>query len=196
MSETARTAVRVAPGTTEMQELPLPAIDEDSALLQVEVAGICGTDVKMPDVGPARPSPLGPARQAGTGADPSGLRRLRHPGVRLADGGIPVHPHAGLTRTGAAGAQLARALGHSAAVLPRGHGVATVGGDVPQVVSRLALDELLGVSVELARLGATPLEVSEADREDLPDLGAAFSEQALWRHHLGRLELQGLADVG
>jgi threonine dehydrogenase-like Zn-dependent dehydrogenase len=30
-----------------MQKFPLPAIDEDSALLRVEVAGICGTDVKM-----------------------------------------------------------------------------------------------------------------------------------------------------
>ncbi|SDM37377.1 zinc-dependent alcohol dehydrogenase [Nonomuraea jiangxiensis] len=47
MSETVRAAVRVAPGTTEMQEFPLPAIDDDSALLRVEVAGICGTDVKM-----------------------------------------------------------------------------------------------------------------------------------------------------
>ncbi|MFI7617325.1 zinc-binding dehydrogenase [Nonomuraea terrae] len=47
MSDTVHAAVRVAPGTTEMQEFPLPAIDADSALLQVEVAGICGTDVKM-----------------------------------------------------------------------------------------------------------------------------------------------------
>jgi threonine dehydrogenase-like Zn-dependent dehydrogenase len=47
MTETVRAAVRVAAGTTEMQEFPLPAIDADSALLRVEVAGICGTDVKM-----------------------------------------------------------------------------------------------------------------------------------------------------
>ncbi len=47
MTETVLAAVRVAPGTTEMQEFPLPPIDEDSALLRVEVAGICGTDVKM-----------------------------------------------------------------------------------------------------------------------------------------------------
>ncbi|NRQ31797.1 alcohol dehydrogenase catalytic domain-containing protein [Nonomuraea sp. NN258] len=47
MSDTVRAAVRVAPGTTEMQEFPFPAIDADSALLRVEVAGICGTDVKM-----------------------------------------------------------------------------------------------------------------------------------------------------
>jgi len=40
-------AVRTAPGTTELQELPMPDIAPDAALLRVEVAGICGTDVKM-----------------------------------------------------------------------------------------------------------------------------------------------------
>ncbi|MEV0066331.1 zinc-binding dehydrogenase [Amycolatopsis sp. NPDC050768] len=47
MVQTVQAAVRVAASTTEMQEFRLPSIDEDSALLQVEVAGICGTDVKM-----------------------------------------------------------------------------------------------------------------------------------------------------
>jgi threonine dehydrogenase-like Zn-dependent dehydrogenase len=40
-------AVRVAPGTTELREFPAPTVAADSALLAVEVAGICGTDVKM-----------------------------------------------------------------------------------------------------------------------------------------------------
>src|SRR6266498_2492560 len=35
------------PGKTELREFPMPDIHEDAALLQVEVAGICGTDVKM-----------------------------------------------------------------------------------------------------------------------------------------------------
>jgi threonine dehydrogenase-like Zn-dependent dehydrogenase len=47
MTQKVQTAVRVAAGTTEMREFDLPAIDDDSALLKVEVAGICGTDVKM-----------------------------------------------------------------------------------------------------------------------------------------------------
>lgn len=40
-------AVRTAPGTTEVREFAIPDIPADAALLQVEVAGICGTDVKM-----------------------------------------------------------------------------------------------------------------------------------------------------
>jgi threonine dehydrogenase-like Zn-dependent dehydrogenase len=47
MAETVRAAVRTAPSTTEIREFPMPDIPADGALLKVEVAGICGTDVKM-----------------------------------------------------------------------------------------------------------------------------------------------------
>ncbi|MBV8759973.1 MAG: alcohol dehydrogenase catalytic domain-containing protein, partial [Deltaproteobacteria bacterium] len=40
-------AVRTAARTTELREFPMPAIPADGALLRMEVAGICGTDVKM-----------------------------------------------------------------------------------------------------------------------------------------------------
>lgn len=47
MGERVLAAVRTGAGRTEMREFPMPEIPEDGALLQVEVAGICGTDVKM-----------------------------------------------------------------------------------------------------------------------------------------------------
>src|SRR6266496_1506897 len=47
MAERVLAAVRTGPGKTELREFPMPDIHEDAALLQVEVAGICGTDVKM-----------------------------------------------------------------------------------------------------------------------------------------------------
>jgi threonine dehydrogenase-like Zn-dependent dehydrogenase len=47
MAEQVLAAVRTAPGRTELREFPMPDIPEDAALLKVEVAGICGTDVKM-----------------------------------------------------------------------------------------------------------------------------------------------------
>ena len=47
MAERALAAVRTGPGRTELREFPLPEIPDDGALMKVEVAGICGTDVKM-----------------------------------------------------------------------------------------------------------------------------------------------------
>jgi threonine dehydrogenase-like Zn-dependent dehydrogenase len=47
MAETVLAAVRTAPRTTELREFPMPNIPDDGALLKMEVAGICGTDVKM-----------------------------------------------------------------------------------------------------------------------------------------------------
>ncbi|MDQ3681112.1 MAG: zinc-binding dehydrogenase [Actinomycetota bacterium] len=47
MAERVLAAVRTGPGMTELREFPMPDIPADGALLKVEVAGICGTDVKM-----------------------------------------------------------------------------------------------------------------------------------------------------
>jgi threonine dehydrogenase-like Zn-dependent dehydrogenase len=47
MTEQVLAAVRTGPGRTELREFPMPDIPDDGALLKVEVAGICGTDVKM-----------------------------------------------------------------------------------------------------------------------------------------------------
>jgi threonine dehydrogenase-like Zn-dependent dehydrogenase len=47
MGEQVLAAVRTGPGTTELREFPMPRPPDDGALLKVDVAGICGTDVKM-----------------------------------------------------------------------------------------------------------------------------------------------------
>jgi threonine dehydrogenase-like Zn-dependent dehydrogenase len=47
MTETVRAAVRTGASTTEFREYPMPDVPDDGALMRVEVAGICGTDVKM-----------------------------------------------------------------------------------------------------------------------------------------------------
>src|SRR5690606_10311895 len=47
MVERVRAAVRTGPGTTVLREFPMPDVPDDAAIMRVEVAGICGTDVKM-----------------------------------------------------------------------------------------------------------------------------------------------------
>jgi threonine dehydrogenase-like Zn-dependent dehydrogenase len=47
MAEQVLAAVRTGPGRTELREFPMPDVPDDGAVLKVEVAGICGTDVKM-----------------------------------------------------------------------------------------------------------------------------------------------------
>jgi ribulose-5-phosphate 4-epimerase/fuculose-1-phosphate aldolase len=118
------------------------------------------------------------------------------PAYRLAAEGIPVYPRRGLVYTPAAGRQLAATLGDAAVCVLRGHGVVSVGHGVAQAVVRtLALDELARMTLRIAELGGRPDDVPPEDRADLPDLGAAFNEQALWRYHLGRLDQRGLVDA-
>ncbi len=40
-------AVRTGPSKTEIREYPMPDVPADAALMKMEVAGICGTDVKL-----------------------------------------------------------------------------------------------------------------------------------------------------
>jgi threonine dehydrogenase-like Zn-dependent dehydrogenase len=47
MREQVLAAVRTGPSTTEFREFLMPDIPDDGALMRVEVAGICGTDVKI-----------------------------------------------------------------------------------------------------------------------------------------------------
>ena len=57
MSEKVLAAVKVGPSTTELRELKLPPVPDDAALMRVEVAGVCGTDVTQYRL-PLRNGPL------------------------------------------------------------------------------------------------------------------------------------------
>jgi ribulose-5-phosphate 4-epimerase/fuculose-1-phosphate aldolase len=118
------------------------------------------------------------------------------PAAAMATAGVPVFEHRGLVRSPERGRELAATLGDSSVALLRGHGIVTAGDRVVQAVVRaFDLDDLLSISVELARLGAEPDEVSESDRADLPDLGGTFNEDAVWRYRILELARAGLDDV-
>jgi len=57
LSEKVLAALKVGPSTTELRELDLPPIPDDAALMKVEVAGVCGTDVSQYRL-PLRGGPL------------------------------------------------------------------------------------------------------------------------------------------
>jgi threonine dehydrogenase-like Zn-dependent dehydrogenase len=57
LSEKVLAALKVGPSTTELRELDLPPMPADAALMRVEVAGVCGTDVSQYRL-PLRGGPL------------------------------------------------------------------------------------------------------------------------------------------
>jgi threonine dehydrogenase-like Zn-dependent dehydrogenase len=57
VSEKALAALKTGPATTELREFDLPDVPADAALLKVEVAGVCGTDVSQYKL-PLRGGPL------------------------------------------------------------------------------------------------------------------------------------------
>ena len=57
MSESMLAALKVAASTMEFRDMEIPEIPADAALLKVEVAGVCGTDVSQYHL-PLRASPI------------------------------------------------------------------------------------------------------------------------------------------
>ena len=47
MAQQVVAAVRTGAHQMELREFPMPEVPQDGALLKMEVAGICGTDVKF-----------------------------------------------------------------------------------------------------------------------------------------------------
>ena len=84
MSETVLAALKVAPATTELREMALPEIPPDAALMKVEVAGVCGTDVSQYRL-PLRGGPLIMGHENVGYLARVGREFARHKGVREGD---------------------------------------------------------------------------------------------------------------
>jgi ribulose-5-phosphate 4-epimerase/fuculose-1-phosphate aldolase len=115
------------------------------------------------------------------------------PAFRMAADGVAVYPRAVLVRTPELARDMVEATAGADVCVLRGHGATATGDSVQQAVVRmLNLEALARVSLELARLGAEVPDLPAEDRAELPDLGSAFNDQSVWRHHVGRLEHAGL----
>jgi ribulose-5-phosphate 4-epimerase/fuculose-1-phosphate aldolase len=104
------------------------------------------------------------------------------PAMRLGLAGVPVFPRPVLITKRELALEMIAAMGDSDVCLLRGHGITVAGDTVEQAtVKAVNLHVLLDVTVQLAQLGAKPLEVSARDLAELPDLGAAFNDRLAWQ---------------
>jgi ribulose-5-phosphate 4-epimerase/fuculose-1-phosphate aldolase len=76
-------------------------------------------------------------------------------------------------------------------VICRGHGITSAAGTVEQaVLQAISLDALARMSLQVRAAGGTPRDIDDADWDELPDLGTAFTTEAAWRHEVARLAPQ------
>ena len=111
------------------------------------------------------------------------------PAMRLALEGVPVYERSALITRRELAVEMVEAMGGGHTCLLRGHGITVAAESVEQAtVLAVNLNELLVVTVELARLGAHPPDVSAEDLAELPDLGSEFNDQLAWQAMVAGLE--------
>ncbi len=104
------------------------------------------------------------------------------PAMRMALEGIPVYPRPVLISRPELADEMIDAMGDRPICLLRGHGITAVGTSVEAAtVAAVNLNELLAVTVDLARIGADPPDLSPEDLAELPNLGQAFNDGLAWQ---------------
>ena len=115
------------------------------------------------------------------------------PAALLAADGIGVFPRAVLIDSDDLGTEMRVAMAGRPVCVLRGHGITATGATLEQAVAHaLAVDALARMASRVAALGATPRAIAPDDLAQLPDLGAAFNDDMVWRHHERRLAEAGL----
>ncbi len=119
------------------------------------------------------------------------------PALRIAREGVPVYPRPVLISRQDLAEEMLDAMGTSSVCVLRGHGITVAGPSIEAAtVAAVNLNELLVVTVELAKLGATPPDLDDAELSELPDLGGAFNDCLAWRALVAELEVAGRAARG
>jgi ribulose-5-phosphate 4-epimerase/fuculose-1-phosphate aldolase len=110
------------------------------------------------------------------------------PGMRLAEGGVPVYPRGVLVRDRRLAGEMVAAMGTRPVVLLRGHGLTAAGESLARAVLRaISVDTIARLSLAVVSAGGSLVDLPEQDRAELPDLGSGFNEEIAWRHELARL---------
>jgi 3,4-dihydroxyphthalate decarboxylase len=116
------------------------------------------------------------------------------PAMRMAAGGIPVYPRGVLINRADLGRAVAETLGDRPVCVLRGHGIVAVGASVQQAVVRaLNVTALARMTLLAGGNGAPTPVLPGADIAEMPDLGGTFNDELVWRSHVTRLALEGLA---
>jgi ribulose-5-phosphate 4-epimerase/fuculose-1-phosphate aldolase len=116
------------------------------------------------------------------------------PAARLAADGIATYPRSVLINTDELGQEMAAAMNGKPVCVLRGHGITVTGTTLEQALARtLAVDALARMVGRVVALDGSVEPIPAADLAQLPDLGAAFNDQLIWRHHEQRLRHAGLA---
>jgi len=55
------------------------------------------------------------------------------------------------------------------------------------MMQAISVDALARMSLRVRSIGGTLRDIDDADWDDLPDLGTAFTADAAWRHEIARL---------
>lgn len=116
------------------------------------------------------------------------------PAMRMAERGVPVYRYYGLVRDRRRGEEMVDVMGENRAVVLQGHGLTSTGPSLAAAaVTALNLNRLSAVTLALASAGRRAPRVPAADLAELPDLGARFNDEAVWRAYLAKLDHAGLA---
>jgi 3,4-dihydroxyphthalate decarboxylase len=119
------------------------------------------------------------------------------PAARLAVDGIATYPRSVLINTAELGQDMTSAMNGRPVCVLRGHGITVTGATLEQAVARaLAIDALARMACRVASLGADVEPLPSDDLAQLPDLGPAFNDGLIWRHHEQRLRHAGLGIDG
>ncbi|ATA28192.1 3,4-dihydroxyphthalate decarboxylase [Mycobacterium lepraemurium] len=110
------------------------------------------------------------------------------PGARLARGGVPVYERAVLIRNSRLARDMVAAMRGRPVVICRGHGITSAAASVPHaVLQAISVDALARMSLRMRAAGGTLRDIADADWDNLPDLGPAFTAEAAWRHEVAHI---------